>query len=343
MNRLTTAVVIASYNQDAYIRSAVESAAADADHVIVVDDCSTDNSVSEIRSVQAQNVTVVVRESRSGVSEAFNLGVRASNEDLVLFQGGDDLTLRHRSRAHRKALEDSSVSLSIATPCLIAADGSHLPGSAALEFSLPPANVDPLAHLFYVGNFICAPSAAVRREDYLRWGGFAPGIDLLQDYKLWLQALAEGSLHISPEPLVAYRKHFTNTSRSYTGIDSSRRRRHAAELEYVLTEFAEVASDQALSRLAAHVGIGIEPAGEAERDAIKGLVLLSHPSRVVQRRGLHLLFRVAASDDGRAVLRTCGLSLVDLGTLAHQVDHEDLGDIHRAVVALGSLPKQAGN
>lgn len=335
MVRSTVGGIIASYNQAAFIEEAVASLAHQVDEVVVVDDHSSDDTALRVTNLRLANVRLISLAQQGGVSAAFNRAVEESSAEILLIQGGDDRSLPGRAATQRRALDDSGVALAVSTPAIMGSDGVPLPSLTAQEFAPPELNQDPLAKLFFSGNFICAPSAAMRRADYLRWGGFAVGVDLLQDYGLWLNAVSHGHLVWSHDPLVVYRKHPGNTSRSYVGIDSVRRRRHAAEREYLLSSFVESADSAIVSRLAAYAGLAADLGSPDAVDVGRALVMLSHGERAVQRRGLHLLFGLVGKQTGAEAVRAAGVGKVELDSFAQMVDHDATGDINRALRVAG--------
>ena len=58
--------------------------------VIVVDDCSTDNTVSVVRSYPDSRVRCVVLEKNSGAQAARNRGIQEAKADWIAFHDSDD-------------------------------------------------------------------------------------------------------------------------------------------------------------------------------------------------------------------------------------------------------------
>jgi glycosyltransferase involved in cell wall biosynthesis len=335
--------IIASFNQAVYIEESVISLAPQVDEIIVADDCSTDDSVERILALGIDTVRILRMEERVGVSRACNLAAESTSAHIIVLQGGDDRSLPGRVNQHVLDFDRSDVTLSASLPSIIDSRGHTLNGNVADEFTVLQPGEDPLQRLIFGGNFICAPTAAMRREDFLDMGGYPVGIDLLQDHALWLKALSVGKLALSTRPLVEYRKHGTNTSRSYVGLDSPRRRRHAAELEYVITSFIESAPDDTLDRLCTRVGLDIRVTDESSRLASRSFLLLTHNSRVIQRRGLNLLLGLVKQLASWELLARFGVNKELLESLAQVVDHENSGDIARAFQTASSLRDRAVN
>lgn len=326
-----TSAVIAAFNQENFIVEAVEGLADQVDEVIVVDDMSRDGTLAALRSITAKNVTVLSNESQRGVSRSFNRAVEAATGEIVLIQGGDDRSLPRRASTQALSLADGDVALTASLPTVINARGDLLPDFVAGEFTKSPSGVDELWHLFTHGNYICAPAVAVRRSDFLEVGGFRGGLDLLQDYLMWMQLAARGRFDISAHPVVEYRKHGSNLSREYVGLSAPRQRRLDAELQYSRNHFLDEALPATRRRLAESAQIDLEGFDQLDADEQRAAIRLSHPDGVIKRRGLDAIFDAAAQPDFEARLARIGLAIDDIGGIADLADHENRSQVDRAL------------
>ena len=339
MSELTTAGVVACYNHEDYIAEAVESLIHQVDELVVIDDFSVDSSAAILDALDYPNLRVIHNEQRRGVSLSYNRAVAMTSADILLIQGGDDRSLPDRSERQRDAFEDPAVVLSYSLPRVIDAAGRVLPDSVAGEFLIGRSEIDPLKTLFFGSNYICAPAAAVRRVDYLRHGGFRAGLELLQDYDLWLSLAAEGRFSVIEEPVVEYRKHGSNLSREYVGIDSPKRRRFVAEQEYIREHFLRMADDATVARLAGLAGLSEQLVRDLERADVVALIQLSHPDKVIVRQGLRRLFELAGGADGLDRLATMGVSVRDFAEFTIRADHENLEGVSRALAAVNTVER----
>ena len=343
MNNPTTAGIIATFNQDRYIVEAIESLAGQVDQIIVVNDCSNDDTRAVLDSLRLGNLTVLHNDQQRGVSGSYNRAVAQASAEILLIQGGDDRSLPGRAAAQKGYFADPTVSLVYSLPRVINARGGRLPDNLAAEFSIGHEALDPLAFLFFESNFICAPAAALRRSDYLRWGGFRAGLDLLQDYALWLDLAATGSFVCLPRSVVEYRKHGTNLSREYVGVDAPKQRRLAAEREVIRNRFVAETTAEARARLALDRGLDLGHFRVLSAPEQVALLQLAHPDKLVLRRGLAYLMNAAGAPDGEVQLDRLGLSLRDIARFATAADHENLDDMGRALAVAHSLTQANSN
>lgn len=94
--QITLAVVLTVYNAEAYIKNTLQNLKLQRvlpDEIIIVDDCSTDNSLQICRDLmgETQNVVIVSKEKNEGPGVARNIGLERCTSDYVLFLDDDDI------------------------------------------------------------------------------------------------------------------------------------------------------------------------------------------------------------------------------------------------------------
>ena len=85
-------IIITNFNYDKYIQRAIRSCLnqTNVNHeVIVVDDCSTDDSLSKIKIFE-DKVRVLKTDVNSGVAKAANLGIKSAKGQFVIRVDADD-------------------------------------------------------------------------------------------------------------------------------------------------------------------------------------------------------------------------------------------------------------
>lgn len=109
-------VIIPVYNAEPFIQHAVESALdqLETTEIILVEDCSTDNSLAECEKMSSKYSKVkILRHPRGinrGAGASRNLGITHSRSDYIAFLDADDYYLPHRFiEAKRLFCEDPSI------------------------------------------------------------------------------------------------------------------------------------------------------------------------------------------------------------------------------------------
>lgn len=91
-------VIIPLYNNENFICDAIKSSIdlPEVVEVIVIDDCSTDNSVSKVHSINNPKLKVHKFSQNKGVSVARNYGVKLAESEFIAFLDSDDYFLKNR-------------------------------------------------------------------------------------------------------------------------------------------------------------------------------------------------------------------------------------------------------
>jgi glycosyltransferase involved in cell wall biosynthesis len=335
---LTSAAIIASYNGRAFIEDAVLSVADQVDEVVVVDDCSTDDSYALLSQLSHPRIRVLRNETNQGVSRTLNRAVDQTSADILIIQGGDDRSLPGRVEQQVAVLEDESVSLVYSRPRVINSQGNVLPDSAAFDFFPEASEREHVARLLYENNYICGPAVAVRRKDYLAVGGSHPSLDLLQDYDMWLKLTEFGRIVELPSRVVEYRKHATNLSRDYVGIDGPRHRRLRVEQDFVRNSFIEHASTATLDVIARSLGLDVAAFAQLDDFAKVAVLQLAHPDTTVRRHGVFRLVDIAARPVVTDAMSAFGLDRAGLPAAMFAADIDNMAEVARGLEAGAPVP-----
>jgi len=201
---LPVSVVIPTYNRPAMTRRAVLSALGQHPQspaeVIVVDDCSTD----ETRWVAAEAGARVIRhESNQGEGAARNTGVAAATQPWLALLDSDDEWMPHLL-ATLWALRDGHVL--VAGSAMVRSDEPGWERYAGPGRRRSRRLRSPAA-LIYPGNILPNSGVLVRTEVVRAVGGYDQKLRFGADLDLWLRVLEAGTGIVSPDVVVDYHHH----------------------------------------------------------------------------------------------------------------------------------------
>ena len=208
----TVGVLIPMYNGADFIHQALASVAAQSrpvDQVVVIDDCSTDDSLMRVKEWSDRlPLTVIEFTTNSGVSEARNAGLAALNTDLVALLDADDVWLPDHVELSVNAHETCGGIIS-AGAFIWYPGGALRPYNKHLRLEVPPPHRQLGALL--ERNFVFV-SSMVELSELHAVGGFRP--DTIEDWDLWVRLVARGLTVTQIErATVLYRRHPGNASR----------------------------------------------------------------------------------------------------------------------------------
>lgn len=203
--RQTVSAVIPAYNGGPFIREALCSVFEQTrvpDEIIVVNDCSTDNTVEIVRSFADKRLRLVSTAKNSGSAVARNIGIHEASGDLIAFLDADDIWLPQHCATVAPLLEQHA--------------------AAALAFSRTEAFGDdswtwrPYIHadepvwcFWNCLQFTIVPQMNVvaRRTTLLEIGGYRPELRQAQDFDLCLRLAFKHRFICSHQVTTRYRRH----------------------------------------------------------------------------------------------------------------------------------------
>lgn len=199
MNELVS-IIMPSYNTADYITDSIRSIQAQTHkdwELIIVDDCSTDNSMEVIRSFNEPRIKLLKNEKNSGAAVSRNYALREARGKWIAFLDSDDTWVPEKLEKQIKFMKEHGYAFTF-TDYRICLNGAWMP---------------------YVNT---GPDVVTKRKmyDYCYFSTITvmyerEKIGLIQianlrknnDYAMWLQAIEKSNAYRLPECLSYYIKH----------------------------------------------------------------------------------------------------------------------------------------
>ena len=209
-------VVIPNFNDGHHIARCLESILNQEilpDEVVVVDDCSTDNSVEVIRSLLKcrENVTFIQSPKNLGVYGALELGASHTSGNYLMFVAANDFVFSGIFAHAKRCLScHPGVGLWSAMGWLVDEKDRPIKSLALAVPSLKDRYFSPeeslrLAHR--LGNWFAGPTVIYHREIYEAVGRFNPALRGLADLVCALMVAVKRGAAFSPVPYAVVRLH----------------------------------------------------------------------------------------------------------------------------------------
>lgn len=183
-------VVIPNFNHGAYLENCVEAHLAGDGckrEIILIDDCSTDDSLAIASAIVARhpNVRLIVREERGGPNAAVMTGLEEARGAYITMAAADDLVEPDFADGAIELLKrHPDAALCFHDPSSIYADTGRIL-SVPLALSPDPTYFSPDAfEAILKSNYFTISSNTVvyRRDPVLALGGFRPDLALYADW-----------------------------------------------------------------------------------------------------------------------------------------------------------------
>ncbi|HEY9660089.1 MAG TPA: glycosyltransferase family A protein [Allocoleopsis sp.] len=207
-------ILLPAYNASHYIADAIDSILHQtfpSFELIVIDDGSTDDTVSLVQRFVEQDARVRLLSSlHGGLSRALNLGIEAAQYPWIARMDADDIALPQRLERQMAAVA--------AAPGVVAW-GSYAYHMNSHGKTLGMARVGPTTEQdFYrlrqAGHLVqlIHPTVLLKREVLLQVGGYKPEFEPVEELELFDRMAAYGPTLTIPEPLLRYRVHAQSVS-----------------------------------------------------------------------------------------------------------------------------------
>lgn len=203
MKSPTVSVIMPTLNNGAYIQRAVASILEQSFEdlqLIIVDDGSSDGTVSRIREFTDDRVCLVQRADETGVTSARNEGFRRSSSQYVAVHDGDDWSNPNRLRKQVEYLDENPEVALVGTGAYLVDKDSNIQSRRHVLES--PSLTEIKAHNEFVHG-----SVLMRRDALKEAGGYDEWFDLAEDYDLWLRLADKYEVRNIDEPLYYFRQH----------------------------------------------------------------------------------------------------------------------------------------
>lgn len=205
-------VIMSNFNTpEEFLRSSIESVLNQTYknfEFIIIDDCSTDNSLDIIRSYDDKRIRILKNEKNLGITKSLNRGLAIAQGEFVARMDADDICLPQRFEKQVEFLKNNP-------QVIVCGAGVELIGNWQGKYShqrlcreIPDKETFRIQLLF--GNYpnIVHPTAMFDRkkldlykikynEDYI----------YAQDYRMWVSCSEHGECENIPETLLYYRVH----------------------------------------------------------------------------------------------------------------------------------------
>jgi glycosyltransferase involved in cell wall biosynthesis len=196
-------VLMPTYNVAPYVREAIDSVLQQTYHdfeLLVIDDCSTDDTVSVVRSIDDPRIRIVQNEKNVGLAENLNRGLSHITTEYVARMDGDDI-------AEPYWLEKEAAMLDNHPEIGICSGGFERFGTVKSLVRFPERHEDCMANML----FECSVIVPTFRMSLYRGYGLRYSTEAFpaEDYRFWAECLRVTKIYNIQETLFHYRMHPT--------------------------------------------------------------------------------------------------------------------------------------
>lgn len=213
---VTVSVIIPTYNRAHTVSRAIQSVLNQTYQdfeIIVVDDCSTDNTEEVVKGFNDSRICYIRHEQNRGGSAARNTGIRIARGEYIAFLDSDDEWLPNKLAEQMRVFYSDRNCGAVYTDLLHVCKDGH----AEVHKGYHPEGwiLKDLLVTNVVGS---ASSVVVKRECFKVVGLFDEKLPSCQDWDMWIRIAKHYTFRSIPEPLVKYLWHQEQISTNFEAV-----------------------------------------------------------------------------------------------------------------------------
>jgi len=208
-------VVIPTYNCAGFLRKALTSVLSQTYQdfeIIVVDNSSTDNTDSVLKSFSKGKLNAIKVKNNGIIARSRNVGINKAKGQWIAFLDSDDIW-------HESKLEEVHKAIIQNTDAILFChdEWKVVNGDKKNRLRYGPAVNNMYEKLLFIGNRVSTSAVCVRKNIAIDSGGFSEKKEFVtsEDYEYWIRLAQVGKFYFINEALGEYHIHGQNTSRNY--------------------------------------------------------------------------------------------------------------------------------
>lgn len=201
------------YNHEKYVGSFLNSLIGQTDpnwELIIIDDCSTDNSVAQIKSFSDKRIHLITNSFNKGINANVSHGIQIAKTEIVSFVASDDILYPNYVETVLDTFDKYSNIGACYTPL------NHMNTNGELLVSTTPlpatkSEAEIFADMFLNENLLPSPGMAFKRSVFEPYLPLDAGLIQYSDYQMHFFILFNTKIKMLDTPLVQYRISQTGT------------------------------------------------------------------------------------------------------------------------------------
>jgi glycosyltransferase involved in cell wall biosynthesis len=219
-NQPLVSICIPTYNAEGTVMSTLQFILSQTYHnleVLVVDNASTDNTLSLLQQINDPRLAIHRNERNIGAEANFSRCIELASGEYIAIFHADDLYLPNMIEKQVRAFQDNPSVGAVFTLASRINDRDEIIGESILPAKLRGKRVYDFPEIFFSilenGNFLMCPSCIVRGKLYKELAPFdGDKFGTSADLDMWLRILEKAPIAVLDEKLMSYRISTTHGS-----------------------------------------------------------------------------------------------------------------------------------
>ena len=175
--------------------------------IVIVDDCSKDNSINEIKKFGDNRIKLIQHDYNMGVNAALNTAFKNSNGDYIIFCASDDMVKPdYFQKINEIFSNNDNIGVIYSSLLLIDENNKKIKPQPNWCILKEEDKYTILNKLFYIWNVLFSPGMAIRRNIFKQIIPLDLSLVQHQDYCMHINLLLRTDLKILNKPYIYYRR-----------------------------------------------------------------------------------------------------------------------------------------
>jgi glycosyltransferase involved in cell wall biosynthesis len=227
-------IILPAYNCEKYIAASVASIIEqvyDNFELIIINDGSTDNTASILKSLSDPRITILNNDGNKGLIYSLNRAIDECKGEYIARMDADDIAATDRIEKQVHWLLHHPDTAVVGSFIKIIDDNSEEKTDWKLDRLTTSA--DSIRQAMVKENCLAHPTVMARAEVLKRYK-YSPAQKNIEDYDLWLRILADGLIiEKIPQPLLYYRDHATSVTSTYLKSQNPRYKNYLCKKRFL--------------------------------------------------------------------------------------------------------------
>ncbi|WP_160558413.1 glycosyltransferase family 2 protein [Parablautia muri] len=258
MKNIKVSVILTSYNHSPFLKKSIDSVLSQSfqDYeLIIIDDCSSDNSCDIIESYHDERIQFIKHEYNRGGGIKEGVENYAKGEYIAILHSDDFWKDEDKLAKQVTYLDKHQECAAVFTWVqVVNDDGSPYDKKESFYYNIfeqsNRSRFEWLRFFFFNGNCLCHPSILVRKNIYEENGAmeFVYPYRQIPDLIRWIRLCLRHDIYIIPEKLTCFRVH-ENEAINTSGFSIENAQRNCVELFCYNRHFLEIEDEEAFIKV----------------------------------------------------------------------------------------------
>ena len=203
--KIPLTILLPVYNGQQYLNQCIDSIlcqAYDDYELLIIDDCSIDNSKDIINNYNDNRITFIENEHNIGLTSTLNKGIQQAKGNYIGRIDQDDLSMENRIIEQMNYLSNNPDVKLIGSWCEIIDENDN-----KIKSIKNPINRKKILEAFVSYNPFLHSSVIFEKTTVSKLGGYSSSFVHAQDFDLWYKISSKNNVHNIPIELVKIRWH----------------------------------------------------------------------------------------------------------------------------------------